>query len=351
MTRHSAANRCAGIAPGRMTTTRAHRPHRPMSTAPLWAAAAALLLVACRQAPEAGWTGYVEGEYVYVAAPVAGTLTALAVQRGQTVAAGAPLFRLDDTPNRAARAQTEAQMAAAQAQAVNLQSGRRADEMAVIRAQLTQAQAAATLADAALQRQRALVAEHFVSQAVLDDAATAARQAHARVAELTAQLRVAELPGRPAERAAAQANVGAAEQAREQARWREQQAGQPAPAAGLVADTFFRPGEYVAAGQPVLALLPPTQIKARFFVPETEVASLKPGDAVQLICDGCGAPIAARISRIATQAEYTPPVIYSNAQRAKLVFLGEARPGAADAMRLKPGLPLDVRRASPPGNS
>ncbi len=310
----------------------------------LWSAAL-VLSAGCSQAPEAGWTGYVEGDYVYVSAPVAGTLTALSVQRGQTVAAGAALFRLDDVSNRAARAQAEAQTAVAQAQSANLQTGRRPDEVAVIRAQRAQAQAAAALADAALQRQRTLVAQDFVSRSLLDDAVAAARQAHARVAELEAQLRVAEQPaGRPAERAAAQASVGAADQAREQAAWRERQSAQAAPAAGLIADTYYRPGEYVGAGQPVLALLPPTQRKARFYVSERELGRLKVGARVELNCDGCGAPIPARIRFIAPQAEYTPPVIYSNVQRARLVFRVEATPDAeADALRLHPGQPLDVR--------
>jgi HlyD family secretion protein len=95
-----------------------------------------------------------------------------------------------------------------------------------------------------------------------------------------------------------------------------------------------------------LSLLPPGNLKARFFVPEAEIASVAPGQAVTLQCDGCGAPIAARVSRIATQAEYTPPVIYSNAQRSKLVFMVEAQPDAKDATRLRPGQPLDVRRAA-----
>ena len=159
----------------------------------------------------------------------------------------------------------------------------------------------------------------------------------------------ARLPARPQERAAASAQAQAASAALAQQRWRVEQAAQAAPADAQVAETFYRVGEWVGAGQPVLALLPPTQIKARFFVPETDVATLKAGDVVQLSCDGCGTPIAARVSRIATQAEYTPPVIYSNAQRAKLVFMVEARPDAADAPRLKPGLPLDVRRAAAGG--
>ena len=90
-------------------------------------------------------------------------------------------------------------------------------------------------------------------------------------------------------------------------------------------------------------MLPPGAVKARFFVPETELGALKLGQNVELRCDGCGAPIAARIDFIATRAEYTPPVIYSNAQRARLVFMVEARPDAKDGARLKPGQPVDVK--------
>jgi HlyD family secretion protein len=115
-----------------------------------------------------------------------------------------------------------------------------------------------------------------------------------------------------------------------------------------VADTFFRVGEWVNAGQPVVALLPPSGLRARFFVPEAELGALKIGQAVALRCDGCGEPINARIDFIATRAEYTPPVIYSNAQRARLVFMVEARPDVKDAMRLKPGQPLDVRAVASP---
>lgn len=301
-------------------------------------------LVACGEARPTGWAGYVEGEYIYVAAPVAGTLSALKVRAGQTVAHGAPLFQLDDVSARAARAQGDAQLAAAAAQAANATKGRRSDEVAVTRAQLLQARAQAERAETELRRQQQLVAQEFISRSRLDDAATAAAQARARVGELEAALRVAELPARPDEQAAARANTNAATQALVQLQWREAQASQLAPVEALVADTYFRDGEYVPAGQPVLSLLPPASRKARFYVPESERGALAPGQAVSIRCDGCGAPIAARISRIATQAEYTPPVIYSNAQRAKLVFMVEALPAPADALRLQPGQPIDVVR-------
>lgn len=312
---------------------------------------AVVVLGACTQKPTPGWSGYAEGDYIYVAVPVAGTLMALAVQAGDGVARGALLFRLDDESERAARDEARARLQSAQAQAANTGTGRRADEIAVTEAQLAQARAQADLAARELARSQQLAEQGFISRARLDDGRSAVVQANARVAELTAALRVARLPARSDERRAAEALADAANEAVRQSEWREQQRQAVAPAAGQVADTFFRPGEFVPAGQPVVSILPPANLKARFFVPEAEIATLAPGQAVSLQCDGCGTAIGARVSRIATQAEYTPPVIYSNAQRAKLVFMVEARPDPADAVRLRPGQPLDVRRAEGAGMS
>ena len=308
-----------------------------------FAALLTLCLSACSPPPSTGWAGYAEGDYVRVASPLAGVLTALPVQAGQRVAAGAPLFTLESVAEQAARAEAQDRLQASQAQARNTDTGRRADEMAVTRAQLTQARAQAALARSDLARQQQLVQQGFVSAARVDDAQAAATQAAARVAELDAALRVAELPSRPAEREAAHATAGAASQVLAQSQWRLAQKAQTAPVAALVSETYFRVGEWVPGGALVLALLPAGAVKARFFVAETEVGALAPGQAVSIQCDGCGAPLAGRIRRIASQAEYTPPVIYSNAQRSRLVFMVEAWPEPADAGRLKPGQPLEVR--------
>lgn len=305
-------------------------------------AAALGVLAACGAAPERRWSGYVEGDYVYVASPLGGALTALAVQRGQSVDKDAPLFALDSAAERAAREEAAARAQSAQAQAANTDKGRRREEIAVTEAQLAQARSQAALAASELKRQQQLVAQGFVSASRLDDARTAAEQSRARVAELEAALRVARLPARSDERAAADALSDAARSALAQVQWREQQKQQRAPAAGLVADTFFRVGEWVQPGQPVVSLLPTGAVHARFFVPEAELAGVALGQTVELHCDGCGAPIAARIDFIASRAEYTPPVIYSNAQRSRLVFMVQARPSPADGARLKPGQPLDV---------
>ena len=309
-----------------------------------------LLLAACAKPVDPGWSGYVEGDYVYVAAPLAGALTTLAVKRGQTVARGAPLFALDAESERAARDEASARLEGARAEAANSDKGKRTDELAVAQAQLAQAKAQAALAASELARQQQLVAQGFVSPSRLDDARSAARQTEARVAELNAALRVARLPARGDERNAAAASTQAAQYALQQALWREQQKQQIAPADARVADTFFRPGEWVGAGQPVVALLPPGATKARFFVPERELGAIALGQPVTIHCDGCAAPIAARIDFIATEAEYTPPVIYSNSQRSRLVFMVEARPDAKDGALLKPGQPVDVRRAATAGS-
>ena len=308
--------------------------------------AGAIVLGACGSKEDPAWAGYVEGEYVYVASPISGALTTLAVQRGDEVKRGAPLFALDDEAERAASDEAAARASGAGAQAADLAKGKREQEIAVVRAQITQARAQAAQASAELARQEALVTQGFVSASRLDDVRAAARQARARVAELEASLRVAQLPARSDERSAAAASTDAARYALEQARWREQQKRQSAPADARVADTFFRAGEWVGAGQPVVSLLPPGATKARFFVPESELGAIAIGQPVSVACDGCSAPVAARISFIATQAEYTPPVIYSNSQRSRLVFMVEARPDPKDAARLRPGQPIDVRRAA-----
>ncbi|MBL8317967.1 MAG: HlyD family efflux transporter periplasmic adaptor subunit [Burkholderiaceae bacterium] len=307
---------------------------------------AALMLGACGEATAPAWSGYAEGEYVYVAAPLAGALTRLEVQPGQDLSAGAPLFALESDLEQAARDEARARLAQALAEVDNAAKGRRSDEVAMTQAQLAQARAQATLARSDLMRQQQLLAQGFVSPARIDDARTALAQAEARVGELESALRVARLPARSDEQRAARAVADAASQALRQSQWREQQKVQRAPAAARVVDTYFRVGEWVPAGAPVVALLPAGAVKARFFVPEAEVASLAAGQYVQVTCDGCATPIVSRITRIATQAEYTPPVIYSNAQRAKLVFMVEAKPEGEAGARLHPGQPLDVRRAT-----
>ena len=284
--------------------------------------------------------GYVEGEYVYVASPVAGRLQTLEVARGAQVAAGAPLFALDRSSEQPARDDAAARLAQAEASLANLKKGKRPSEIDAVRAQLDQANAMLQLSAAALRRQEHLVATRVASREALDEASAAHARDTARVAELQAELQTAQLGARADEIQAAEAAVNAARAQLAQADWRLDQLSQAAPKAGLVVDTLYRPGEWVSAGAPVVQLLPPANVKIRFFVPEPQLGAIAIGDEVRVRCDACAPNLTAVISFISPDAEYTPPVIYSREMRAKLVYLVEAKPNEPRALR--PGQPVDV---------
>lgn len=113
------------------------------------------------------------------------------------------------------------------------------------------------------------------------------------------------------------------------------------PVEGSVQEIYFRPGEMVAAGRPVVSLLPPDNTRVRFFVPQASLPKLRIGDRIAVACDGCAGPLHARVSFLSAQAEFTPPVIYSQEERARLVFRVEAVPENAEALRV--GQPVTVR--------
>ena len=302
----------------------------------------ALALAACGEPGPKPLQGYVEGEYVRVAAPFAGTLVKLDIQRGERIEPGAPLFALEAESEDAARREAEERVRRAEAQADDLKKGRRATEIDAVRAQLSQAQVVAAHADRELARQQDLAAKGFVSQQRVDDARAERDRERAKVAELQAELGTARAGARPDEIRAAEAEAAAAREALKQADWKLRQKTVAATVAGTVTDTLFVNGEWVPAGAPVVAMLPPANVKVRFFIPESRLGAVKLGQKVSLTCDGCPAPVSAAITFIAPQAEYTPPVIYSKDSRAKLVFLAEARPRPADAAKLHPGQPVDV---------
>ena len=118
------------------------------------------------------------------------------------------------------------------------------------------------------------------------------------------------------------------------------------PVNGSVQQIYYRPGEVVPAGRPVVSLLPPGNIKIRFFVPETMLAKVALGEDVTIHCDGCMHDVAAKVTFISRTSEFTPPVIYSIDERAKLVYLIEARTGTPGELRV--GQPVDVRFAEQP---
>lgn len=300
-------------------------------------------LAACTRPVHHGYQGYLEGEFVYVAAPLAGRLDTLSVTRGARITAGAPLFTLEQANEIAAQRQAGEQLRAAESRLADLQKGSRPSELAAIEARLDQARAAAELSKLELARQDALFKTNVISASDIDRARLTHERNLRAIAEATAQLTTAGLGGRTDAIVAATAEVRAASAAKERADWNVAQKTQAAPRAALVYDTLYREGEFVAAGNPIVSLLPPENIKIRFFVPEADFAQLKAGATVRVALDGRPNPLEARISYLSPQPEFTPPILYNRENRAKLVFMVEALfHDATVAADLHPGQPVDV---------
>lgn len=305
-------------------------------------------LAACNRTPADVFTGYAEAELIYVSAPIAGVVEKVSVVRGATVKAGDELFVLDAEPESLARTEAAARLAQAQAQSANLSKARRPLEIEAAANQLKQAQAALAASQTAITRHRDLVARGFESASRLDELQASLNRDTARVKELEAQLALAKSPSRADEIAAAQAQVQASRAALAASQWREGQRRQTASVDATVFDVSYRAGERVAVNAPVIALLPQPGAAAgglvlRFYVPQAQLAQVKLGQTVAVLCDGCAADLRATIAFVSPQAEYTPPVIYSNENRAKLVFMVQARPDEKTAAAVKPGQPVDIR--------
>jgi HlyD family secretion protein len=302
------------------------------------------LLVNCSRPDRNHVQGYVEGEFIYVASPLPGTLQSLDVRRGGQVKAGDPLFALDNTPEQAARDEAERRLAQARASLEDLKKGKRPSEIASLEAQLKQAHAALALSEREFARQQNLFRiRDATTQQEFDRARAGRDQDRQRVAQLEADLKTAQLGSRADQIAAAEASVRALEAALTKADWDLSQKRQAAPQAGFIFDTLYREGEWVPAGRPVVVLLPPPNIKVRAFVSETQIGEIHPGDRVQVMVDGVGDPFIGTVSYISPQAEYTPPVIYSRESRDKLVFMIEAVFDPATSANLHPGQPVDVQ--------
>ncbi len=321
---------------------------RPLVAAPALLLAA-LLLSACGQDKGDTFQGYVEGDFVYVAAPLSGQLESVAVARGQRVPAGAPLFALEREFERAAVEDAAMRLRSAEDTLADRRKGQRPTELDSVQARLRQSEASLAMAGLEFKRKADLLRQSTISQDEYDRAKTDLDLARQRVNQDRADLATARLGSREDAVRSAEADAAAAKARLDQARWSLDQKGQCAPVAGLVFDLIQHPGDFVGAGKPVLSLLPPENVKVRFFVPQSALAGLAPGQEAAVSMDG-GQPFPAAISFISPQAEYTPPVIYSSQSRAKLVFLVEARPEPSRAAGLHPGQPVDVRLgAAKPG--
>jgi HlyD family secretion protein len=273
-----------------------------MNVKPLLGLALVLVVAGCEKPHQGQWLGYAEGDTAFIAAPAAGWVTDLKIKRGDWVRKGDVLFVLDNTSQTASRDQAMAQIAQAQSQRVS-------------------AAASLDLARRQLDRQKGLMQSAATSKQAYDQAKSAYDAAAAQVAAIDAQ------------EAQAKATLSSAA-------YQLSQREVVALTTGRVQDVYFRQGEYAPAMTTVVSVLPPQNVYVRFFVPEEQFARIKLGRKVKVHCDSCGDGLVATVAFIASQHEYTPPVIFSNQSRSQLVFKVEAR--AEGGLKLNPGQPVDV---------
>ena len=265
-----------------------------------------LALAACGRDSGNPWLGYVEGEDALISPPQPGWITHLVVQRGQWVHRGDLLFTLDEIHETAARDQAVA----------NLSS---------MKAQLQQELANNDYTQTELRRQTGLARAKAGTPTAYDAALLGAQQSDRRIPQLESQIK--QMEGALAD-----------------AQYQLSQRRVVAYTSGRIEDIFFREGEYAPASTPVVEILPPANVYVRFFIPETQLQTIKIGQKVRITCDSCK-PIDATVTFIAQQEEFTAPDIFSVGNREKLVFKSEARvPGG---MKLNPGQPVEVRPTAP----
>lgn len=297
-----------------------------------------------RAPPAVSWQGYADADFVKIGPTQQGLLTSVHVRRGEKVSAGTPLFDQDATADVAARNRALDQLIQAEQQLANMEAPGKPMQIAEARAKLAADQAAQGKLAADLARNEALLKTGNAAVQLVDQEQADLQTAEAKVRGDEAALAEARAPtGRVREIAAQKAAVKAAQAALEMAQWRLDQRHVTAPTAGTIADVLAQPGETIPAGSPVISLLPPKNIFVRFFVPEPALATVHLGQRVRITCDHCPAHLEATISFISPRAEYTPPVIYSEATRAKLVYMVEARPKPREAALINPGQPVTVR--------
>ena len=285
--------------------------------------------------------GYMEGNLVYMAPEESGRIERLNVEAGDLVSEGQLLFALESSVQIAQRNEAEARLRQAEAQLANLKAAQqRPEQIAVLRAQVERARANLDLSKNEFERQKTLYQKGISAKARLDQAESAFERDKAALDEAQRQVLAAQLGGRSGEIDAAEAFARAAEAMLRQAETRVAKRRVSAPVAARVQDIYFRAGEVVNAGQPVLSLLPPANVRVRFYVPEPVLSTLSLGQTVAIRCDNCADDLRAKIVFLSREAEYTPPVIFSDKERAKLVFRAEAKP--LGAVELPIGLPVSV---------
>lgn len=301
-----------------------------------------LLLSACLDDNQNIVQGYIEGELTYVSSSQSGELEQLFVHRGQMIKTKQKLFQLEANPQSSELGKAQSALAKEQAVLTDMELGERPEEITELKAQIEGTDAAITYYQAQMKRYENLSKLDYATESAYDEAVFEFKNSSSELEDLKAQLELAQQGQREYQIKAQQKLVDYAQSDVEEAQWSLEQKNMNAKVNGLVFDTYYWPGEWVAAGQPVLSIQAPENIRVIFFVPETQLGKIQVGDNIEFQCDSCKNPTTAKISYISNEAEYNPPVIYSEEMREKLVYEVKAIINKNHALSYHPGQPVDV---------
>jgi len=304
--------------------------------------ALALLLTGCDR-PKPAIQGYLEADMVYIAPVIGGRIDHIDVKRGDRVTPGTRLFIQDSTEQNATLAEAQSNLAKTQSDLEDLLKGFRLEELNALQSKINRMTAVVRLDTIEFQRSERLRKQDAISAKDFDNYRLTLERDKCELEEAQHNLSIGKLPARSDRIKSAEAAARSAANALIAARWRLDQRQVTAPYAGIIFDVLMRNGEFAGQGTPVVALLPADKLKVRFFVAPALASTLRRGQKIEFRTTSNGPVYTAPIDYIAPRPEYTPPVIYSNDNREKMVFMIEAAAQPADLDQLHPGLPVIVK--------
>ena len=301
-----------------------------------------LIFIGCSKKNSEVYYGYAEGDFVNVGSTQSGRLLHLHVHRGEYIKKGTLLFELDPEFEKYQFAETNNQTLSAKSTYNDYTKGLRTEEINILKSQLAQASANAENAQVQYERNKALYPSNSISMAQLDDSKTLYETTRNKVAEILHNIDVAKMAKREDQIKAQRFNVAAIDQQNLQSAWKLHEKKVYAQSDAFVFNTVYREGEVVNSGGIIVRLLPPENLKVRFFVPQSVVEGLHVGDIAYVQARSDGKKILVKIRYISPEAEFTPPVIYSNETKSKLTYMVEAYPERNLASLFHVGQPLEV---------
>jgi len=286
--------------------------------------------------------GYVDGDFTYISSAKSGTIEQLFVNRGDIVNKSTILYKLDPEPEQSIVLSAIAKLKQAKKTLKDMEQGRRKEYINSIKAKRAQVFAKLIYDKKMILRYKKLYQTGAIDQAAVDMQRSKYITDRRKIEEIDSDLKFAKLGSREDQIEAQKELVKSIGANLKQAEWQLNQKFGVSKSKGIVFDVFFRSGEFVPAGRPIVSILYPENVHIVFYIPEKNLSKIKLGQIVSFKFDGSNKIFSAKISYISEKAEYTPPVIYSKESRSKLVFKIYAKPTIETAKILHVGQPIDI---------